>query len=368
MKILIINSKEHWINGWMTSPESLNNVCRILQKLGCQVHAVEVKSNKELTQLLSGIEKSTLVWANAYWVNGDEGKQHGVIAEIEKNQLPLLGSGLNSLIKLLEKDTCQKILRESQIPIPDYLVLDADNIKDAIELIGKNQFSFPLVVKPTKESRSQGVTKVINNTEVIATIKEIHNRYPKSNIIIEEFLPNNDITCGFLRLEDEIILLPSYNIVQGMDCSNEVFSEEHYKLPPSYEKQVIINDESILNQLQEYVPVIAELLEIGGVTRMDARLDKNGILKFFDINGMPGLNYPISALIKQTFVHFPEYSEDYLFECLISTIVLENLRKYNMSIPSLMKENNLFNLKSETIIKTTTNTKGRKIHVPELTN
>ena len=44
-----------------------------------------------------------------------------------------------------------------------------------------------------------------------------------------------------------------------------------------------------------------------GVIRIDARLDAQGQLKIFDINGMPGLNYPISALIKQCFSHFPNY-------------------------------------------------------------
>jgi len=164
-------------------------------------------------------------------------------------------------------------------------------------------------------------------------------------------LPTDDITCGYIKLKDEIIILPSFNVVKGMDCSQEVFSEEHYRLPPDFEKQVIIKDENILQQLQYTLPTIAGILGIGGVTRIDGRLDSQGILKVFDINGMPGLNYPTSALIKQCFSHFPSYSKEYLFECLINTILLENFRQYNMPVPSAMQKNHLFNLNSETIIK-----------------
>jgi len=207
------------------------------------------------------------------------------------------------------------------------------------------------VVKPTKESRSQGVTKVENIEEALATIHSIAKDYPFSNIIVEEFLPTDDITCGYIKLNDEIIILPSFNTVKGMDCSQEVFGQKHYKLPPEYEQQVIIKDKNILQQLETTLPAIADILGIQGVTRIDGRLDAQGTLKVFDINGMPGLNYPISALIRQCFLHFPSYSKAYLFECLINTILLENLYRYNLPIPPNIQTNHLFNLKSETIIK-----------------
>lgn len=351
MKILIINSQGHWLNGWMTFPESLEAVVNTLQKVGCQVETVEVKSLNELTQILEETSSDTLVWTNAYWVNGEHGEQHVLHEEVQKYDLPILGSDLNTLLRLLDKGTCQEMLREADIPIPYFLIIEPQDSAKAPTLLDHEMLTFPLVIKPTKESRSQGVIKVDNKQEAITAIHTISKKFPHSNIIVENFLSSNDITCGFLKLGDELMLLPSYNVVKGMDAATEVFNETHYKLPPSYEKQVIIDDTNILDQLQKHVPHIVDLLDIHGVTRVDARLDKNGILKFFDINGMPGLNYPVSALIKQTFVHFPTYDEDYLFECLISTIVSENFRRYHMPVPTLMQEKHLFKLTSETILK-----------------
>ncbi len=351
MKILIVNSRGHWINGWMSFPESLDIVLNVLNKTGYEVKSVEVTSFKELDDVLKQTNPDTLVWANAYWVTGKNGKLHGLLKEIQKYNLPMIGSNSETLSILLEKDTCQKILKEGNIPTPDYLIIDESNKDKASDLINNITFSFPLIIKPTKESRSQGVTKVNNRQEAIDTIETLSHRFPNSNIIVEEFLPNNDVTCGFLKLGHEIMLLPSYIVVEGLDYSTDIISEAHYALPLfSYEQQVI-TDDIVLSQLRKHIPNVVSLLGINNVTRIDGRLDKNGKLKFFDVNGMPGLSYPISGLIKQCFSHFPTYSEDYIFECLLNTIVIENFEQHDIFVPLSIRKHQLFNLKSDTTIK-----------------
>jgi len=351
MNILIINSQGHWINGWMSFPESLNSVVKTLQESNCEIETVEVQSLEELHLVLEEVEQDTLIWANAYLVNSKNGKEHNLIEQVQQYNLPILGSNSETLLKLLEKDTCQQILEKDGIPVPEYFTINKTDIERADDFIRDNKLPFPLIIKPTKESRSNGITKVDNKEEAIIIIEQLGYKYPNSNIIVEEFLPTDDITCGFLRLGDEIMLLPSYNVITGMDCTKEILSAAHYELPPSYKKEVIIQDSNILGQLEKYVPLIVNLLEIHSFTRVDGRLDQNGVLKFFDINGMPGLNYSASAIIKQCIVHFPSYSEEYLFQALINTIVLENLDKYNLPAPPKMRTNHLFNLKSESVIK-----------------
>lgn len=352
MKILIINSRGHWLNGWMTFPESQEVVIKTLENAGCTVNAVEVASLEELETVLKNTTKDTLVWGNAYWVNGENGEEIGLVEQIEKYNLSMVGSDFETLNLLLEKDSCQKQLKAGGIPIPNHIIIQNDSISNITEQITSSNLVFPLVVKPTKESRSQGVVKVENLKEIVDSVQLTSKNFPNSNIIIEEFLPTDDITCGYLQFGSEIIILPSYNTVKGMDCSTEVFGEQHYKQSPSHFGQEVVIDMNTIIQLRETLPVIVDLLGISGVTRIDGRLDANGILKIFDINGMPGLNYPVSALIKQCFTHFPRYEKDYLFECLINTIIAENLRKSNLEIPILMQERNLFNLESETVIRT----------------
>ncbi len=351
MKIQIINSQGHWLNGWMTQPSSLKVVGDILKKSGFEVEATEVSNVAELQKTLENIQSNTLVWANAYWVNESKGKLHNLIKAIERYELPLIGSSLKTLTALLEKDTCQSKLKAAGIPTPSNVVLTQKDKNQVEEIIAGSGLNFPVVLKPTKESRSLGISLAHNFSEAVSTAKSILEKFPNGNLIIEEFLATDDITCGYLRMGDIEMILPSYNVVEGMNCKTEIFSQYHYTLPPEGERQVCVKDASTLSQLETYLPAIVDLFGIQSVTRIDGRLDKNGVMNFFDINGLPGLNYPISALVKQCFTHFQGHRRAYIFECLIHTIIGDSLLRYNMPIKPMVWGRNLFNLESETVIR-----------------
>ena len=350
MKIQIINSQGHWMNGWMTQPASLKVVVELLKKSGFEVETTEVSNVEELQRTLENINSNTLVWANAYWVNAGDSKLHNLIHSIEKYELPLVGSGLKTLLQLLEKDTCQTKMKAAGIPVPANVILTQQDKNQIEELLANSGLDFPLVMKPTKESRSLGVTLVQNLAEAVTTAKSILQNFPNGNLIIEEFLATDDITCGYLRLGNQEMILPSYNVVEGLDCSTEIFSQYHYTLPPEGERQVCVKDTATLNQLETFLPAIVDLFGVQSTTRIDGRLDKNGVMNFFDINGLPGLNYPISALVKQCFTHFRGHRQTYLFECLIHTIIGDSLLRYNMPLLPRVDGRNLFNLESETVI------------------
>jgi len=292
-----------------------------------------------------------LVWVNAYWVNIGDGKLDWLNTYVEKYDFPLIGQTQKTLENLLRKDECQSKLNEANIPIPQFVIIQKEEISATKNIILNSGIDFPIVVKPTNESRSSGVKIIKNIEEASEYVKEVFDKYPEGNVIIEEFLPKDDITCGYIQLNGEVLLLPSYLVVEGVDCKKEIYGEEHYLLSQDAVQHTCVHDKAILTQLKEYMSSIVNIFEIKGITRIDSRANKDGQLRFFDTNGMPGLNYPSSAIIKQCCNHFPDYSQDYIFECLINTIVLDRLIEYNFSIPKTLSDNNLFNLKSETAIK-----------------
>jgi D-alanine-D-alanine ligase-like ATP-grasp enzyme len=351
MEILIINSKGYWMNGWAIEPSKLEVIIKVLQKPGLKVRSIEVDSVEELESLLDDVSPDTLVWVNAYWVKIDDNKVDWLSAYVEKRNLPLIGQSQKTLNSLLKKDVCQAKLSETKIPAPQYIIIEKNKINAVERIIFENNIEFPLVAKPTNESRSSGIKIIKDVIEAKEYVKSIFKKYPDGNIIMEEFLPNDDVTCGYIQLKDEYMLLPNYLVVKGMNCENEIYGEKHYLLSPSEIEYVCVKDESILNQFEKYTPAIVDLFDIQSITRVDARMNKAGVLNFFDINGMPGLNFPSSAIIKQCVAHFPGHDIEYIFECLINTILYDKLFKYNVAIPSEIEEHNLFNLESKTVIK-----------------
>lgn len=353
MKILFINSRGHWRNGWLTSPEELQIVANILRNAGIEVDAAEVESIAQLEKALDEVSDDTLLWPNAYYVDAGAGKVAWLNDFIEARQLPYLGSNAETLRTLLEKDVCQAVLRQKGLPIPRFTVITRENLGEMDRLISSNIGSFPVVLKPTAESGSVGVSLAKNLQEATTQASQILADFPLGNVIIEAFLPSDDITCGFLQLGEEVLLLPTAYIVKSTAGKTNILSRKERLRPWDDEDkmQPYITDAAILDQLKTHIPSIAAALNIQSITRIDGRLDKNGMLRFFDVNGLPALCFPEAVMVKQCFTCFPEYSQAAVFEGLIHTLVCQAFLKYGMEASEAMRRHNLFTMDSSLVIK-----------------
>jgi len=352
MKITIINSKGHWRNGWLSSHEELQIVVDILKKAGIEVHITEVDSVTALENVLRNISDNTLVWSNAYYVNTNDNEVVWLNDYIQNYQLPLLGSGATTLRNLLQKDVTQQILSTANIPIPANLVMNASQINNIEQLINQSNIGFPMVLKPTAESGSVGVVMANDVEDASQKAKKILNDFPNSQVIVEPFLPSNDITCGFLQLGDSTLLLPTYYLVKSKAGTQHILSRAERLSPWDDEDkmQPVVTDELVRAQLTVQVPRIIEAFDIQDISRVDGRLDKAGTLRFFDVNGLPALCFPEGVMVKQCINSFPDYDEKVVFEALVNTVVNNALQRYGFTLPSLMQEHNLFTLQSDLVI------------------
>ena len=351
MKILIINSKGHWVHGWFSSLPDLQKGMDVLNQAGFQVESIEVETPQELEKVLDQVSPNTLIWPNAYFVNKLSGDPAWMNEFIEERGLKFIGSRKETLQWVLDKATCQKILAEKNLPIPNFTIITRQNIFEIENLISERKLDFPLVLKPTSESGSLGVCMANNQDELKKQSRRILNQFPNSNVIIEEFLSSDDITCGFLQLGKKFILLPTYYIVKSAAGKNNVLKREvRLRLWDNVDKmQLPVTDPSIISQLKKKIPKIARALNITGVTRIDGRLDKNGQLRFFDVNGLPALCYPEGVLVKQCITCFPDHHPHTVFRGLIHTIVYHTLLGYGMEIPNAIKNHNLFTMQSDLV-------------------
>lgn len=355
MKVVIINSKGHWIHGWFTSPSDLKTGIRVLQKAGLEVITTEVENVAHLEKTLDGVSSDTLIWPNAYFVNAGEEKVVWINEYIEDRNLPFVGSRTQTLQNVLKKNVCQTILKEKLLPIPAFTVVTRENTGDIYALISQNisDDPYPVVLKPTSESGSIGVRMARDHWEARKYALQILKDFPHSDVIIEEFLPSDDITCGFLQLGDKALLLPTAYIVKSLPGKDHILSrEERLRAWDDTDKiQPCITDNAILNQLKAYIAPVAAALKIRGLTRIDGRLDKNGILRFFDVNGLPALCYPEGVMVKQCFSCFPGYAPMEVFAGLIHTIIYSALLQYGMAVPEVMQKHNLFMMDSDLVIR-----------------
>lgn len=353
MNIVFINSKGFWPNGWLNTVSSLKYAMNTLASMGITVSAREVAHVNELEDVLSHLPLDTLVWPNAYYTEGASGHVVWIQELIEKYALPYVGTSVQGLKTMLDKTDTHQKLYQAGVPVPRHLSISRADLEEVEDLIKGSGLSWPIVVKPTAESCSMGVIRANNQKQAQEHIIRLFDEFPHSNALLETFLPNEDITCGYLRLGGEVMLLPTYYKSQKMP-GTEYVMERDLGVAPWTGPDIImppVRDKEALQQLSVQMPTLAHEMGNTNVTRADARMDTDGKLRFFDVNGMPALSFPKSVLVRQVKECFPELSDVKGYSFLLNTLVMIAADQFKLTIPGSLTDQNLFSLDGAHVIR-----------------
>lgn len=208
-------------------------------------------------------------------------------------QLPYSGSDPLTLGICLDKSRAKEILTYHKIPNAKFLV--ANRMED----IKNVDFDFPLIVKPISEGSSKGIF----SSSFVKDAKELEDEVTRilfsynQPALIEEFLPGREFTIAVLGNGEETRTLPIIEICY------EDFPKDVTPLY-SYEAKWILDtkenefdvfecparlDIRLENTIKETVLRTYNVLRCKDWSRIDVRLDKNGIPNIIEINPLPGI-------------------------------------------------------------------------------
>ena len=119
---------------------------------------------------------------------GEDGTIQGML---ELAGIPYTGAGVLASALGMDKPMFRKIMTAEGIPIPE-----------CVEISSK--IKFPVVVKPSSQGSSVGVSIVRAKKDLPAALKEAFKFGPR--VIIEKYLPGMEVTCGVLGNENPIAL------------------------------------------------------------------------------------------------------------------------------------------------------------------
>jgi len=146
-----------------------------------------------------------------------------------------------------------------------------------------NEISLPCFVKPEKAGSSVGITKVKKAEDLEAALQIAFKE--DDELVVEEMITGSEITCGVIRSQGRMIVLPLTQIVSKKDFFDyeakytEGLSEEIVPAPISLE------DEKQCKSISAY---LYEKLNCEGVVRFDYFLTEKGFY-FLEVNTIPGL-------------------------------------------------------------------------------
>ncbi len=236
--------------------------------------------------------KPDIVFNFAEGLNGYN-RESQIPAMLEMLQIPYSGSDPLTLGICLDKSRAKEILTYHKIPNAKFLV--ANQLED----LDKTNFELPLIVKPISEGSSKGIFSssfVKNRKELEDEVKRILFSYNQP-ALIEEFLPGREFTIAVIgndedteilpiieiRYEDfpqDIVPLYSYEAKWILDTKENKF--DVFECPARLEPELEI-------KIRETVINTYNVLRCKDWSRIDVRLDKDGVPNIIEINPLPGI-------------------------------------------------------------------------------
>jgi D-alanine-D-alanine ligase len=229
-------------------------------------------------------------------LHGGRGEDGTIQTLLEMVGVPYTGSGRLGSAMAMDKDISKRLFRMAGVATPDWVMAPA--ARQQVE----RDFGWPVVVKPSKQGSTVGLTVVKSSKEFEPAVA-LARQYD-DEVMVERFIPGRELTVGVLEGRALPVgeIIPRHEIFD-YECkytpgmSQEIFPAE---LPPSVGAEC------------ERLSLLAhEALKLGGYSRVDFRLTAEGDLFCLEVNTLPGMT--ATSLMPQAAravgIEFPELCE-----------------------------------------------------------
>jgi D-alanine-D-alanine ligase len=207
-------------------------------------------------------------------LHGGAGEDGTLQALLDIVGLPYTGSGHLASAIAMDKDVTKRLLRDAGVPTADWLMAPVDAAE------ARARLGMPLVVKPSKQGSTVGLTVVKDLKDFDAALEEA-SRYD-DEVMVEAFIPGRELTVGILGGEPLPVgeIIPQHEIFDYECKYQEGMAEEIFPADlPAEQAQ----------QLQRQALRVHRALKLGGYSRVDFRLSSAGEALCLEANTLPGM-------------------------------------------------------------------------------
>ena len=263
------------------SLESGAAVYRALINLGAHAELIDTAQDGAIEALTSKIDRAVIM---LHGRGGEDGAIQGLLKTLG---IPYSGSRVSACALAMDKWRSKLIFEGCDVPTPKFsLVQTAEELVMAMDDLG-----LPLVVKPSREGSTIGITKVTQRQDAKAAF-DLARKFD-ATVIAEQFIEGDELTVAVLNGEP----LPVVRIVaqnNNYDYQAKYHSEEtRYFCPSGLDSSVDLN----IHEVQRRA---FEALGCSGWGRVDVMLDQAGGPWVLEVNTVPGMTahslVPMAAL------------------------------------------------------------------------
>jgi D-alanine-D-alanine ligase len=207
-------------------------------------------------------------------LHGGQGEDGTIQALLDMAHVKYTGSGHLSSALAMDKDLSKKLFRTADVKTADWLMAPATT--EQVEGI----LGLPVIVKPSKQGSTVGLTLVKKRSDLSGAIKEAL-KYD-DEVMIERFVPGRELTVGVLG----DVALPVGEIIS----KHEIYDYEcKYTAGMATEEFPAKISPEATERVQKQALAAFKSLKLNGYARIDFRLTTEGEFYCLEANTLPGM-------------------------------------------------------------------------------
>lgn len=214
-------------------------------------------------------------------IHGTPGENGLLQAYFELRGIPYTTCGVMSSAVTFDKEMTKLLVRGLNVNLAKSISLRKGVSVNPQEVIKK--LGLPIFVKPNESGSSYGISKVKAEVELVPATEKAFTE--DNTILIEEFIPGGELTCGLLKTRNKTLVFPITEIVPR----NEYFDYGAKYLNQSEEITPARISPELTEHIQSVSSEIYDRLKCRGIVRIDY-INSNGKLYFLEINTVPGMS------------------------------------------------------------------------------
>ncbi len=213
-------------------------------------------------------------------LHGKWGEDGTVQGALEILGIPYTGPGVMSSALAMDKLMTKRIWESLELPVPDHQVLtSASRPGEVVARLG-----LPLIVKPSREGSTLGLTKVARASQLRAAWRAA--AACDDCVIAESFIAGRELTVAVLGAGARARALPVIEIRApggNSDYQNKYFTDETEYLCPAPLSR------ALTRRVQELSVAAYRALDCEGWGRVDLMLDAHEQPFLLELNTSPGM-------------------------------------------------------------------------------
>ena len=216
-------------------------------------------------------------------LHGGQGEDGTVQALLDLAGITYTGSGHLASALAMDKDLSKLLFRAAGVRTADWLMAPATDD----EIVGA--LGLPVVVKPSKQGSTVGLSVVKRREELAAAIELAYKH--DDEVMIEAFVPGRELTEGILGDDPLAVgeIIPKHEIYD-YECK--------YTAGMAVEEFPAKLDRSQTAAVQQQALAAFRALKLGGYSRIDFRMSPDGHFYCLEANTLPGMTE--TSLIPQS--------------------------------------------------------------------